>query len=674
MPLEWMSHLPGAAGEPDLMRYLQLLPGVQTGGDGFGGLHVRGGNSDQNLILLDDVPVYNPSHTFGLFSIFNPDLAKSVKFYKGGFPARYDSRISSVLDVRTREGNTEKFTAELSIGTMATRAIAEVPLHGGRGGILIAGRRSHINLWLQPKTSRQKSEDNLEGNMSYFFADLNAKAHYTLSEKDKVYLSYYTGKDEFSDASIMRNDSLNDDQINVINTFSEESYGLDWGNQILSARWNHLYSDKLFSNTTATYSNFKYTSERIAEAEYSILDEEYYALRAQTSYTSIILDFSLRTDFDYFFNQEHHARFGAAAISRTFTPGLMESNLEGIELDSISDLSENNFEENEGLKTGEFSLYVEDEFQKNGWTINAGLRLAFFNRKGKTEIVPQPRLSVNYQANPYLNLQTTATYTSQFLHLLTRSDSGLPNDLWLPSDLNTPPQKSWQFGAAVSGKIDDRRFWKMEGYYKKMDNLLRMDQDNFTVTAGFDMLEIDVNNWEDFVERGDGKSYGFEASIEQKTGRITGWIGYTYARAFRNFQNEQEPYAFDSRHGVTLATNLQITDKLDFSLNWLWQSGRPLSTSEYGAQDVPFADVLQTATNAQLSGRLPAYHRLDLGLNYHFSQKRWQHTVKLGLYNAYNRKNVFFAFNTFVFSSGQTVSRVVYGLPMLPSFSYSVKF
>lgn len=514
----------------------------------------------------------------------------------------------------------------------------------------------------------------MDGEMDYFFADLNVKAHYSLSEKDKVYLSYYTGKDEFSDGAITENDSLGTDGADIISSFSADTYALDWGNQILSARWNHLYSDKLFSNTTATYSNFQYTSKRTSEAEFSVLDTDFFAFRAQTSYSSIISDFSLRTDFDYFFNPEHHVRFGAAAIYRTFTPGLTESDVEGTNLDSIPDISENNFEENEALKTGELSLYVEDEFQKDNWTITGGFRLAVFNRKGKADVVPQPRMSVNYRFNPHLNFQTTGTYTAQFLHLLTRSDSGLPNDLWLPSDLNTPPQKSWQWSAALSGKIDERRFWKVEGYYKKMDDLIRLDRDLVDNAVSLDILQINVNNWENFVEKGEGKSYGIEASIEQQKGRLTGWIGYSFAKTYRDFQNNEQPYAFDSRHGFTIASNLQITGNLDLSLNWLWQSGRPLSTSEYGEQDVPFVNILQTTTTSQIAGRLPVYHRLDVGLNYHFSQKRWQHKIKIGLYNAYNRKNVFFAYDTFNVANGTPVTVFIYGLPLLPSFSYSLKF
>lgn len=674
LPLEWLSHLPAAAGEPDLLRYIQLMPGVQSGGDGFGGLHVRGGNSDQNLILLDDVPVYNPSHTFGLFSIFNPDLAKSVKFYKSGFPARYDSRISSVLDVRTREGNTENFTAELSLGTMASRAVAEIPINRGRGGILIAGRRSHINLWLKPLTATQKSNNDLEGEMSYTFSDLNIKGHYSFSEKDKVYLSYYTGGDQFADTSISFDTTINIDQPGVIDFSSFQTYNLDWGNQILSARWNRLHSEKLFSNTTATYSNFQYTSIREEEAEFSILDEDYFAFRERTSYSSVISDVSLRTDFDYFTNQEHHVRFGAAAIHRRFQPGLTETNLEGSELDSIPEIEENNFDENEAIKTLEFSLYLEDEFQRGNWTINGGLRFAVFSRKNKVDVVPQPRLAINYHFNQYLNFQASTSHTTQFLHLLTRSDSGLPNDLWLPSDLQTPPQKAWQFSSSLSGSLNHGRHWKVEGYYKKMDNLFRIDKNRFEDAVSIDMLEIDVNNWEDFVEKGTGKSYGVEISLEQQKGRLTGWVGYAFSKTFRTFQGIEQPYSFDSRHGVTIATTLQITDKLDLSLNWLWQSGRPVSTSDYGEQDVPFTSLLNTATTSQLGNRLPTYHRLDAGLNFHFSQKKWQHKIKLGVYNAYNQKNVFFAYDSAVLSNGKTTSNVVYGLPILPSLSYSLRW
>ena len=272
-----------------------MLPGVQSGADGFGGLHVRGGNSDQNLILLDDVPVYNPSHTFGLFSIFNPDLAKSVKFYKSGFPARYDGRISSVLDVRTREGNDQNFSSELSVGVMATKGIVEVPLWRGKGGLLLAGRRTHINSWLIPLTSTLKKEEGIEGEMNYKFSDFNIKAHYSIGQKDKVYLSYYSGSDEFLDKEETEPEEMlveggDGGEFPDFGFTTEETrnFNTDWGNNISSLRWNHLFNDKLFSNTTFTYSNFDYDSGTILEVDINSGGFDFASFQEISSYSSHI--------------------------------------------------------------------------------------------------------------------------------------------------------------------------------------------------------------------------------------------------------------------------------------------------------------------------------------------------------------------------------------------------
>jgi hypothetical protein len=273
--------LPAAGGEPEIMRFIHLLPGVQSGADGFGEFHVGGGNGDHNFILFDDVPIYNPSHTFGLFSIFNPDIVKIVKFYTGGFPARYDNRILSVLDVRTQEGNRQNFSGEFSVGTMANRGLIEIPLKKGKGGILIAGRRTHLNLWLSPLAKRKKAAQELEGEMNYLFADFNAKANYSLNKKNKIYLSYRAGKDDLSDNSSKdERQGFDPNQPPFGFSFlSKDSYAAKWRNRIVSLCWNHLFNDKIFSNTTATFSKLQYPSQNDSEVQIKIQEEDFLAFR-----------------------------------------------------------------------------------------------------------------------------------------------------------------------------------------------------------------------------------------------------------------------------------------------------------------------------------------------------------------------------------------------------------
>ena len=675
LPLSQLPLLPTMGGEPDIMRYIQLLPGVQSGADGFGGLHVRGGNSDQNLILFDDVPIYNPSHTFGLFSIFNPDIIKSVKFYKGGFPARYDSRISSVLDIRTREGNSQQFSGEFSVSTLTTRGLIEIPLNRGKGGILIAARQTHLNFWLAPLSKKLKTKETLDGEKSngetkYLFADFNAKAHYSLNKKNKIYLSFYKGKDDFSDKTMRK--SENDPVI----SFSQKSnYALKWGNKITSLRWNHLFNDKIFANTTATYSQFQYASEYNSEAQFSTFGFNLEAFRAKELYSSTISDFSIRTDIDYFYNHKNQFRFGANAIRRNFSPGVLETNFVGIELDSLPRFAENNLSKT--IKTNEFNLYVEDIFQRNNWTLHAGFRLGIFSQNKKTILLPQPRLSASYRFNDFVNANMTLARTTQFLHLLTKSDSGLPKDLWLPTSTNTSPQSAWQITGKLSGRLGKNTQWSAEGFWKKMDNLYQITPSEADASNPHKKIQINGENWEDFVERGYGNASGIEVSLEQQKGKWTGWLSYTFSKTMRNFDGKTTPFLFDSRHGISVSSIFQLHKNIDCSVSWLFQSGRPFSPSGFSIEDLPpsIIDLAKTSSLSSSQFRLPAYHRLDAGLNFHFGKKRWKHLFNIGIYNAYNRQNVFFAYlSNPSLPEDKREIKAVYSLPVLPSLSYSVKW
>lgn len=683
LPLDQLSYLPTAAGEPDIMRLVQLLPGVQAGADGFGGLHVRGGNGDHNLILFDDVPIYNPSHSFGLFSIFNPDIVKSVKFYKGGFPARYDSRISSVLDIRTREGNGNEFSGEFSAGTMATRGLLEIPINKGKGSILLAGRHTHLDVLLSPLAQKKKEERGLIGDMSYLFSDFNAKANYSLNDKNKIYLSVYAGKDDLSDhASSSQDQELEPGQppFGGFSIISKDSFAVKWGNQIVSLRWNHLFNDKIFSNTTVTYSKFQYTSESSSELQFSIFGDNFQAFRDAVFYSSIITDYSVRTDIDYFIHHEHRLRFGANAIQRNFLPGLAELSSSGNELDSIPIINQNNFDENEAIKTGEFNIYAEEEFSRDRLTINGGIRLSGFLRQGKFDILPQPRIAVYYKLNNFFNFNATAARTAQFLQLLTRSDSGLPNDLWVPANTDSIPQNAWQITSKVSGQLGKNSNWSVEGFWKKMNNLSRIDRSKIPAgSASLQELQIDTKNWEHFIELGNGNASGVEVTLAQQKGRLTGWMSYSYSKTNRNFDNVEIPFSFDSRHGISIASTFHLNKHINFSANWLFQTGRPYFAEEFAEGDLPntVIDFLETSELPNDIARLPNFHRLDLGLNFHFGKNRWKHHINLGTFNTYNRKNVFFAYpEVSINNLGEEVTKIiaVHSLPLLPSFSYSVKW
>lgn len=680
LSLEKLAHLPTVGGEPDVMRYIRLLPGVQSGADGFGGLHVRGGNGDQNLILLDDVPVYNPSHTFGLFSIFNPALVKSVKFYKGGFPARYDGRISSVADIRTREGNTRKFSGEASVGLMIGKAIVEIPLNKGKGGVLLSGRRTHLNPWLIPLSSNQKARNEEYGLTLYNFSDYNLKAHYTFGQKDRLYLSYYLGRDRFTDVTSNEPDFvfIEEEENPELVSFYATDNVTDWGNDIISVRWNHLYSDKLFSNTTFTYSNFFYFSQSGLESELSFNETDFAALRTSSFYSSNITDSSVRTDFDYYLNGNHTLRFGGGFIRRIFTPGLNEFELTGSDLDSlIIPVTVNNFEDFDDILTNEFNLYFSDEYNRGKWTLRTGLHLAAFGSSERVDFIPQPRLSAVYRLNKKLRFDLSAGRTAQFLHLVTKTDSGLPDDLWVPAGAESPPQKAWQAAFGASGTPLNNMRWSVELYAKHMNNLLRIKESAFDDISGelADGLQIDANNREEITEKGIGKAYGTELTLERQHGKLTGWLGYTFAVSNRFYNGEKTRYAYDSRHGISAAITYRLNQAINFSAAWIFQSGRPLNVSAARQPNVPFSGILEEGDISSESGVLPAYHRLDAGCNFIWGKKRFKHKLHLGIYNAYNRRNILFAYPFFAAPDTEPNGYgATYALPVLPSVSYSVKF
>ena len=678
LPLNWLSQLPTVGGESDVIRYLHLLPGVNGGTDGFGGLHIRGGNSDQNLILLDDVPVYNPSHTFGFYSIFNPDLTKSVKLYKGGFPARYEGRISSVLDVRTKEGNSEKLSGSVTVGTTATRGLLEIPIAKGKGGILLAGRRTHINTWLKPISRRIKNENELEGEMAYNFYDFNLKAHYSFSPKDKVYLSYYSGEDEFTDFT----SSLLDDEFEVLEeeendeviiNFFESGFSTNWGNEITSLRWNHLFSNKLFSNTTATYSKYEYESNSATELQFSIFGEDFIASKGIESYNSEIKEVSLRNDFEYFIDNNLELRFGVNLSHRTFNPGFFSSeqfdqNLDSIIIDGFS----TGFSEADLIKTINLHGYVEPSFTYNNFHIISGLHFSSFFQAGKSRRFIQPRLRVNYSFTKKMKAHIAATRSVQHLNLLTRSDAGLPNDLWVPSGLKIPAQDAWQFTAGFSGELTPGQCFKISGFYKDMKNLKRLN-DTLVDPSQNPMLnvQLDGSNWENSVEVGSGKSYGVEVSLEQQRGKFTGWISYTLSKSDRTFNQQTIPSFYDSRHNFSLAAAYRFNDWLDCSANWLYQTGRPLSSNSIQEQDLPFSSILNSKTLKEGATQLPANHRIDVGINAHFKGGLFDHKIHLSVYNVYNRKNILYAKPV---SSESNSTLGVQGLSVIPSLSYSISW
>ncbi len=648
---------PALGGESDLMRVAQLLPGVQTGADGFGGLHIRGGNADQNLVLLDGVPVYNPDHLFSIFSVFNTSAVKSAKLLRGSFPARYGGRVSSVFDVRVREGNNKNWSGGAAFDLISGKGFLEGPFAKGKASFLITGRATHSDFLLD-ELSKKAFFGLDNANTDYDFFDLNAKMSYRFSEKDRVYLSYYQGNDFFIGNF---EESFEDESIDI-----EESYEveLDWGNTISSLRWNHVFSPKLFSNTTLTYSKYQFNSIQLftssPEAEEEEEDRESFFYEEARSN---IEDQALRIDFDFSPNTKHYFRFGGTYAHHRFVPESGSYN-EGslLEFDEIDSLDFSDFENNEFsfiVHTNELTAYLEDEFRiGKKWYFNVGLRLsAFFSDENYFNV--EPRLIGRFHLTERASINASLTRNVQYLHRVLLNEINLPQDVWIPANESQEPQQSWQTTLGIETAITNGITFSLEGYFKDMKNLQAAIPD------------ISYLPEEDEFLVGTGQAYGAELFLRKTTGKTGGWFSYTLSKAEREFSDNLGTRRFISRFDRRHDLKIFIYQKLDHwqvSLNWLYGSPMPqlLAPDENFDPSIPSYSLRQVI-------RSEPYHRLDAALTYYLVKKKSEHTFKLSIYNAYNRENPAF-YRPSIGDSGSVKLVPVNLLSALPGIYYGVKF
>jgi hypothetical protein len=650
VPIAQMKSMPAFLGEVDILKVLQLLPGVQSGMEGSSGMYVRGGGPDQNLILLDGVPVYNASHLFGFFSVFNADAINNVELIKGGFPARYGGRLSSVIDISMKEGNMKKFQGEGSIGLISSKLTLEGPIVKDRTSFIVSGRRTYIDLLARP-LMKAESEDEI---MGYFFYDLNAKLNHKFSDKDRIYLSMYTGDDKFY-AKYKYDEHYNG---NIYR--SKEDGGITWGNITTALRWNHMLNQKLFSNTTLTYSRYRFNT-KLEEKSENIIDgipeNRFYSLK----YLSGIQDYALKFDFDYLPNPKNYVRFGANAIHHTFNPGAFGYK-ETDQADTTMGAPK--------MNAIEFGLYAENDIiVTNRLKLNVGLHFSGFNVDGRFYNSLQPRVAGRYLFTPTFSGKFSYNQMQQFIHLLTNSGIGLPTDLWVPSTGTIQPQQAQQVAMGLAKNLNSTYEISLEGYYKKMKNLIEYKEG-----ANFFNLEKD---WEGKVESGEGSSYGAELFLQKKHGSVTGWIGYTLAWSNRTFENindgETYPYKYDRRHDLSVAMMKKLGRKVEFSTNWVYGTGNAI-TLPMASYSGMYHDIYDYGSRN--SFRMNSYHRLDLSFSFvkntRWGERRWI----LGVYNAYNRKNPFYVdIKTKHNEAGAYNQFVQYSLfPIIPSISYSFKF
>ena len=679
VPIEQIRTIPALLGEVDILKAIQLLPGVQSS-EGSSGFYVRGGGPDQNLILLDGVPVYNASHIGGLFSVFNADAIKNVRLTKGGFPARFGGRLSSVLEIDMREGNMKEFKGDATLGLISSKLTLEGPIIKNRTSFIVSGRRTYADLLAGP--FMPASTD-----LTLYFYDLNAKINHKISKQDRIYLSAYMGNDAFGvdyDGSQVGGKGGEPSDNGILN------FGLGYGNLTSTLRWNHLFSDKLFSNTTLTYSrysfntNFGLTSNNTNENTAINFD-----------YLAGIEDFGGRIDFDYMPNPNHDIKFGTSYTYHHFFPGEVNQNINI----QASDTSQNfsldttlNFSGNTNVH--EMFFYVEDNVKiTSRLKANIGLHIGYYSLANnsttdnigladkiidKNNISLQPRVSARYLLNESWSLKASYASMEQNIHLLSNSSVGFPSDIWVPAIESVPSQKSKQWAGSVSTLLLQGAYeLSLEGYYKTMSNLI-------TYKAGYSNLES-TESWQNAVETGgEGKTYGMELFLQKKKGKTTGWIGYTLSWADRRFDNinfgEWYSYKYDRRHDFSLVISHKFNDKWDVGATWVYGTGNAITFPQGVYTGMPkispwdeqvAVDFVESYGNRN-STRLPAYHRLDFGVNKHKKRNKWDSTLSLGAYNVYNRKNPFFAY--LAYEDNQRVAKQVSLFPIIPSISYRIQF
>jgi len=605
--------LPILFGEQDILKSIQLLPGVSASSEGNSGFNVRGGSPGQNLILLDEAPVYNATHMLGFFSVFNSDAIKDVKVIKGSSPPEYGGRLSSILDIRMKEGNMKKFTMAGGIGSISSRLTAQGPIVKDKGSFMISGRRTYLDLFMK------LSKDPDARKTKLYFYDLNMKANYRLSENDRLFISGYFGRDVFGFEDIM---------------------GINWGNKTSTIRWNHLFNNRLFLNSSFIYSKFDYA--------FDIEDEDE---NVKMELSSSIRDVNLKEDFEFFLSSRSLLKFGFNGIYHTFLPGKF----------SLTD-DENNFSFSIDKKqTIEAAPYIGYEYGlSDKLKLNYGIRYSLFLYVGpgkvftydnegevdterrykggkiiKSYFGPEPRFAANYQMNGKSSMKLSYARNRQHIHLFSNTASSTPFDIWHPSTNIVEPQIADQTALGYFRNFLDNKYESsLEVYYKDMKH-----QVDYKTGANLILNE----HIESALVFGKGWSYGSEYFLRKKTGRFTGWMGYTLARTERKYAliNEGRPYPsrYDRKHDFSIVSNYKFNKKWTFSMSWVYHSGDAVTfpSGKYmiDGQTVSF----YTERNGY---RMPSYHRLDIGVTYYKKKKkRYQSNFNFSLYNAYGRKNAF---------------------------------
>ncbi len=658
LPIEQIKSIPAFLGEVDLLKTIQLLPGIRNAGEGSAGLYVRGGGPDQNLILLDDAPVYNTGHLFGFFSIFNSDAIKNVTLIKGGMPAQYGGRLSSVLDISMKEGNNQKYQVEGGIGLIASRLSVQGPIKKDKASFIVSARRTYIDALTKPFI---KPGSQFYGS-GYYFYDLNAKVNYKFSEKDRVYLSGYFGRDVF--------DFANGKQSLKVN--------IPWGNATGTLRWNHVFNKKLFGNTTAVYNDYNFTF-KAAQNNFEV------------KLASGIRDVSIKQDFDLYPFTGHKIKFGGIFTYHRFTPSVVSGKQDSVVFNPNN--AQTKF-------ANEAAVYLQDDWEINDKIkINAGLRYSWFQQIGAYKIYTtdangnrtdstvfkrgeavktygglEPRLTLRYALNDETSLKASLTRNLQYIHLVSNAGTTLPTDIWVPSTYKVKPQISFLYAAGLFKNFKDNTYeTSVEVYYKQMQNQIEY-QEGYTPNS--------LDDTENSFAFGKGWSYGTELFINKARGKLTGWIGYTLSWTWRKFAalnfGEKYPAKYDRRNDLSVVGIYELNKKWKLSATFVYGSGNATTLP----QRFYIVNGILTQEYSRINEyRLPAYHRLDLSaiLTPKKNEKRkWKSEWVFSIYNAYSRQNPYFIYfdqnGSALNGSLNIQAKQVSLFPIIPAVTWNFKF
>ena len=673
IPIAQIKAVPSLFGETDVIKALQLLPGVKAGTEGSAGMYVRGGGPDENLLLLDGVPVYNVNHAFGFFSVFNADAIKNVTLYKGSFPARFGGRLSSVVDIAMKDGDNKKYHGDISIGLISSKINLEGPILSENTTFNFSARRTYGDLLIKPALMMVSSQSAEKVSAGYYFYDVNAKLSHKFSDKDRLFFSAYMGDDVIF-TKMETNSSYLDNGSKVSNNVG---LNWNWGNLVSALRWNHILSNKLFMNTTASYTRYRFDMgvgmETITKGE-NISNTDYFKL----GYFSGIQDYAAKVDFDYAPNSNHDIKFGAAYTYHTFSPGVMWAKSK-MTLDTLVQTTDNSVGD-PNVISQETAIYLEDNITVNHFIkANLGMHFSSFYVQDEFYKSLQPRLGFRFLASDLLSFKAGYSYMKQYIHLLSNSSITLPTDLWVPVTKRIAPMESHQYSTGAFYSIPSIVELSVESYFKSMNNLIEYkDGSSFMGSS---------TGWEDKVNMGRGWAYGIEFLAQKTVGKTTGWIGYTWSKAERLFDRPGQeinfgavfPSKYDRRHDVSIVLAHKWSEEIDFAATWVYSTGNSstLALQNYAAADLTgggnsyYVSSLPQITHRN-NYRFNDYHRLDLGINFHKKKKYGIRTWNISVYNAYRQLNPFLVF-PYSDTATPTLTQVTL-FPIIPSLSYSYKF